>query len=287
MSEVAELIMIEAMAGPTVRRTRMKSRGSNYNSGSLIFVQWKICLLKSYTEKVLPSLDQIRVAVLHALLDAFKAVQYLPQNRFTLIEGTFGISTIVVWASHVLDLTVCVAGDKSTIRMSDGFEAVFADTHSCGEVRASSLNETKDVYFQVINPDEDLPLDPPYQYPVLGYGGRALVIQDFHRGIIEGIANANVTSCLSLVQKKSERACHGDADRREKNRCPSAQRVVAVAVGKRIFRNDDDALETLNLDNEQPCLATSIREFHMLPDSLAPQLQVHDNGPLLKSMSLV
>lgn len=226
----------------------------------------------------------IPVAVLQALLDSFTAVQYLPESRFIHIESLFGISSIVVWAHHVLGLTVCVAGFNSTVRFGEGFESVFIDTRSRAEVKASLLNETKDLHFQVTHSDEDLPLDPACRHPVLGYGTRVLELRNSHMDIIEGVANATVTSCISLVQKESQRAYNDDVDRREKNMCPSAQRVVAV--GKMLFLNNHDILENLNLDNEQPCPATSTWELDMLPENLARHLRVHDNSYMLKDYTL-
>ena len=198
----------------------------------------------------------IPVAVLQALLDSFTAVQYLPENRFIHIETFWGIGTIVLWAHRVLGLTVCVEGDNSTVRFGDGFESVVIDARSRGVTKASLLNETKDLVFQVTESDEDLPLEATCRHPVLGYGTRVLELHNFHSDIIEGIAHATVTSCISLVQQESERTKNIDVDRREKNMCPSAQRIVAV--GKLLFLNNDDVLDNLNIDNEQPSLATSM-----------------------------
>lgn len=164
----------------------------------------------------------IPVAILQALLDSFAAVQYLPENRFIHIESLFGISTIVEWAHHVLGLTVSVEGDNSTVRFGDGFESVVIDARSRGVTKASSLNETKDLVFQVADSADDLPLEVFYQHPVLVYGTRVLELHDFHMDIIEGVANANVTSCISLIQKESKRTRNIDVDRREKTCAPSA-----------------------------------------------------------------
>lgn len=217
-------------------------------------------------------------------MDSFTAVQYLPENRFIHIESIFGISTIVVWAHRVLGLTVCVVGDSHTVRFGDGFESVFIDTRIRREIKASLLNETKDLCFQVTNSDEDLPLDAACQHPVLGFGTRALELPNFHKDIIEGLAQATVTSCINLVQKESEKTNNVNVDRREKNMCPSSQRVVAV--GKMLFPNYDDVFENLNLDNEQPCLATSIWTWDMLPENLARHLRIRDNRPMLRDYTL-
>lgn len=93
----------------------------------------------------------IPVAVLQALLDSFPEEQYLPENRFIHIESIFGISTIVVWAHRVLSLTIYVVGEDHTVRFGDGFESIFIDTRSRPEMKASLMNETKDLCFQVTN----------------------------------------------------------------------------------------------------------------------------------------
>ncbi|MCJ1424474.1 hypothetical protein MMC29_002362 [Sticta canariensis] len=113
---------------------------------------------------------------------------------------------------------------------------------------------------------------------------QVLELHNFYRDMIEGIANANVTSCISLVQKESKRTRKIDVDRREKNMCPSASRIVAVE--KLLFSNNHDVLDNLNIANEQPCLATSMWELDLLPENLARHLRVHSNSPVLKTHTL-
>lgn len=151
------------------------------------------------------------LVVLQATLDSFAAVQYLPANLFIHIESNFGISTIVVWAHHVLGLTVCVEGDNSTVRFGNGFDSVVIEARSGGETKPSLLNAV----FQVTDSADDLPLEVSCQHPVIGYGTRVLELQNFHSDI------------------ESERTKTSDVDRREKNMYPSAQRIVAV--GKSLF----------------------------------------------------
>ncbi|MCJ1462592.1 hypothetical protein MMC07_001194 [Pseudocyphellaria aurata] len=136
----------------------------------------------------------IPVSVLQALLDYFTVVQYLPEDRFIHIESFRGASTIVVWAHHVLGLTVCVIGNTSTVRFGNGFESVIIDTRDRLKTKASLLNETKSLLFQVSYSHEDLPLEPTCRHPLLGFGARLLGLRHYHSELIEGIAIATVTS---------------------------------------------------------------------------------------------
>ena len=219
---------------------------------------------------------QIPVPILRALLDSFTAVQYLPESRYIHIETYSGLVPIVVWAHHVLGLTVRVDGnvdgEVSEVRFGSGFESVYI--HTChARPKASLLNETQDLLFQVSVSDEDLRLDSACRQTVLGYGIRCLELGQFKDDMIKGLAHAVVTSCISLVKSEASRRATIGAEYREKDFCPSVQRVLAV--GRILFPNYDSMFDDLDLDSEQPCLALSEWTRETLPENLAHEAFTH------------
>ena len=197
-------------------------------------------------------------------------MQYLPESRYIHIETYSGLVPIVVWAHHVLGLTVRVDGnvdgEVSEVRFGSGFESVYI--HTChARPKASLLNETQDLLFQVSVSDEDLRLDSACRQTVLGYGIRCLELGQFKDDMIKGLAHAVVTSCISLVKSEASRRATIGAEYREKDFCPSVQRVLAV--GRILFPNYDSMFDDLDLDSEQPCLALSEWTRETLPENLA------------------
>ena len=105
----------------------------------------------------------------------------------------------------MLSLTVSVKENNSTVCFGNGFESIVIDARSCGVTKASLLNETMDLLFQVTGSADDLPLGAFCRNPILGYGTRVFELQNSQRDIVEVIADTTVPSCISLVQKEPKR----------------------------------------------------------------------------------
>ncbi|MCJ1424475.1 hypothetical protein MMC29_002363 [Sticta canariensis] len=212
---------------------------------------------------------QLPVSVLQALLDSFTAVQYLPENRFIRIESSYGSAAIVVWAHHLLGLSVCVQYRDTVVRFGEGVESVYIDA-GASKAKASLVNETQELIFQVVESNEDLPLDAACRHPVFGYGNRSLGIQQYGADVIKSLAHITVTSCISLVQFESAKQRTLDVDLREQDIFPPAERILGV--GKMLFPDYDDMFDEIDLTTEQPCLAPSDWKRNMLPGNLAQGL---------------
>lgn len=209
---------------------------------------------------------QLPVSVLQALLDSLTAVQYLPENRFIRIESNFGSAAIIVWAHHLLGLSVCVQYGDTVVRFGEGVESVYIDAYK-SKAKVSLVNETQDLMFQVVQSNEDLPLDAAYRHPVFGYGNRSLGLSNFGADVIKSLAHITVTSCISLVQIESAKKRTLDVDLREQDIIPPAERILGV--GKMLFPDYDDMFDEIDLTIEQPCLAPSDWKRTMLPENLA------------------
>lgn len=255
----------DALKG-TLRACREQTSGFMWEL-FLIPVEKKLNELSGFAGSDGPWLNrQLPVPVLQALLDSFTAVQYLPDNRFIHIEASFGLAAIVVWAHHLLGLTVCVQGLESVVRFGDGVESLRINTLAT-KAKASLFNETQDLIFRVVASNEDLPLQPTCRHPILGYGIRSLGIAGFGTEVIKNLAHITVTSCISLIQIESARKATPDINQREQDICPSAERVLSVA--KMLFPNHDDIFDEIDLTINQPCLAPSDWKRDMLPENLA------------------
>jgi hypothetical protein len=123
------------------------------------------------------SLQEIKqgmlVDILCGLLDMLPMVQTLPSDRMIHIEGRDGICITVVWAHHVLGLTVLVkTAEGKEICFGNGEEQVYIDASTWIPSIAlfDCSGESRDTLF-FIKPDIDqVPIDTCFKTPVKGYG---------------------------------------------------------------------------------------------------------------------
>ena len=175
------------------------------------------------------------LCVLQALLDAFTAVQHLPDATLVRIVTFTGVSTIVVWAHHILGLTVLVEARQKRIKFGQGQESVYinAEQQKEGQTTAASaalVNETRDLLFEVENSLEDLPLQAASRHPISGYGLWMIEFEIQEPNAIRDLVYTTVVSCLHLVEEMWQGAHHdSESSHRGKNIYPSAKRIVQVA----------------------------------------------------------
>ncbi|KAL8839888.1 MAG: hypothetical protein Q9170_001568 [Blastenia crenularia] len=129
------------------------------------------------TDCLLYKMRTIPTIVLQALMDAFTAVQHLPENTLLRIRSMQGIPSIIVWAHNVLGLTVKVITKRGQYVFGEGPESVFIDGTDPSIAEATLMNETEDVLFHLVRPDEDLMLKPIAYHPLRGYGSRVLGLE--------------------------------------------------------------------------------------------------------------
>lgn len=222
----------------------------------------------------------VPTAILQALLDSFTAVQHLPEHTLLRIRTVHGVSTVIIWAHHVLGLTVAVQTNQSIIRFGPGTETVYIDCRShikshSSIIEASLMSETNDLLFRVVESKEDDDtslLVPTGRYPLLGYGNKILELEVYEAELWEAFVYEIVTSCISLVQKEFEIQTSINVTRKGKDICPSAYQVLEV--GKMLFPKNLTLLDSLDLRIKQPCLVGSkqIPEAYQLQGMLPRQI---------------
>ncbi|MCJ1228102.1 hypothetical protein MMC12_004763 [Toensbergia leucococca] len=238
---------------------------------------------KPYDTRPLPT------PVLQALLDSFTAVQHLPEDTLLRIRCLQGVVTIVVWAHHVLGLTVVVEAENDVFRFGDGPESVYIDCRYTDNTdrltQVSLLNETQDLLFHVSEDSFGLGLlEPACRHPVLGYASRILELEVDEPHVIPSFVDAVITSCIVLVRERSTVLMDTSLDSQGKHIHPSAQRVLNV--GKYLFAKSGHALDELDLNAEHTCLARSSWQTHELP-AILEQYVLGQNMSMVMLKALV
>lgn len=217
----------------------------------------------------------IPVPVLQALLDAFTAVQYLPEARLIHISSNEGAATVVVWAHHVLGLTTVVESPKGTVRFGEGPESVYFDCDPSSKsrvipYRASLLNETNDLLFGIDKSFEDVTLDPVLRHPFRGYGLKRLRRSD--AVVVPGIVHAVFTSCLAIAQEDAVvHARESESCGIGKRICPKPEKLFKVACI--LFPGYEDMMTQIDIEGNLPCVARSDWSVSAMPPDLARHVQ--------------
>lgn len=212
----------------------------------------------------------VPLPILQALLDAFTAVQHLPQATLIRVFTFTGIPTIVVWAHHVLGLTVLVETEQDRVKFGDGPESVYIRARQENDGRsvpasAALVNEADDLLFEVVNSIEDVSLQAACRHSVVGYGNWVIEFDVQDPAIIEDLKHDIVASCIQLVAYHW-RAAHQDAEssHRGRNIYPSASRILRVA--KLMFPGYNGGIEDLTKDiYQRRCLLSSDWAVDQLP----------------------
>ena len=199
------------------------------------------------------------VSILQALLDSLTAVQHLPENTLLKIRTMTGVITIVVWAHHTLGLTVAVETVKEVVQFGDGSVSVYVDCRVPEDdvlepPEACLLNEAKDVMFRVSESIEDPPLEPVCRHPVFNYGTRTLERSLADADAVRALAHGIISSCIILVRETSAHF-RQRVFRIGKDICPSPQEIYTA--GRLLFPEYDQTVDSLVVDIQQQCLATS------------------------------
>ena len=227
-----------------------------------------VCETPAYTRA-------IPVPVLQALLDAFTAVQYLPEARLIHIGSSDGAATVVVWAHHVLGLTIVIESSKGLVRFGDGPESVYFDCDPSSksrdvQFRASLLNETNDLLFSIDKSFEDVTLDPVLRHPLRGYGLKRL--DRSNKMVVPSIVHAVITSCLTIAQEEIAMNFRGpEACALGKSICPKPEKMVQVACI--LFPGYEHEITAIDPQVNLPCLARSDWSMGALSPELARHVQ--------------
>lgn len=195
--------------------------------------------------------------VLRTLLDALPAVQRFPESHTLSIRTTEGVTTLVVWAHHVLGLTVEARSDGHVIKFGEGPPAVQIDRgpfNIRSAIEVVLLNETEELIFQAMaDALEDPDLEPAAHHTLEGYGTMAVETVFEAQISIQGLAIRIIQSCLLIVQEGSEMQLQSKLDIRGDAFIASKQRIITI--GRILFPVYDISLETVEALPDQVCLA--------------------------------
>ena len=198
--------------------------------------------------------------VLRTLLDALPAVQRFPESHTLLIRTTEGVATLIVWAHHVLGLTVEARSDGHVLKFGQGPPAVQIDRGSFNERIKNSevvlLNETEDVIFQAtVDALNDPELEPAAHHTLEGYGSIAVQSAFEERVSIRGLATRIIQSCLLIVEEGAQKQVESNSDITGGTIIASQQRILTI--GRMMFPAYDISLENVEGLPDRICLASA------------------------------
>ncbi|KAI4173938.1 MAG: hypothetical protein LQ343_002706 [Gyalolechia ehrenbergii] len=196
-TEYVALPRFDAIKG-TLRACREQTSGFMWEL-ILSAVETKLYGHITWTDNLLYKMRPIPTVVLQALMDAFTAVQHLPENTLLRIRSMQGIPSIIVWAHHVLGLTVKVVTRRGQYVFGEGPESIFIEGTNPRVAEATLLNETQDALFHLVRPDEDTYLQPVSYHPLRGYGSRLLELEIYDEERLQQTVHDVVSECLEMA----------------------------------------------------------------------------------------
>ena len=195
--------------------------------------------------------------VLRTLLDALPAVQRFPESHTLSIRTRMGITTLVVWAHHVLGLTVEVRSDGRVLKFGEGPPEVQIDQGSLYEIvndEVVLLNETEDVIFQSrVDALDDPQLEAADHHTLEGYGSTTLESRFEAKGSVQGLVTRIMQSCLLILKEGTEGQAQSNLDIRGDSFIAPIQRVITI--GRIMFPAYDISLEVVEALADRYCLA--------------------------------
>ncbi|KAL8770865.1 MAG: hypothetical protein Q9209_003516 [Squamulea sp. 1 TL-2023] len=189
--------------------------------------------------------------VLHGLLDSFTAVQHLPERTRLRITTSHGIPTIVVWAHHVLGLTVKVELDEVFI-FGEGQAVVYVNEQVIDDAKVVLLNETNDHLFHLGSDIEDTLLQPVRRLPIRDYGTTVLRLYHCEPDTRDQMMHAVVAACIVCSRVWSEyrdlgkTSPAGANNPRIQQSLPSVKGIMSVS--KMLFASNRIVLDGIDPD---------------------------------------
>ncbi|KAL8939869.1 MAG: hypothetical protein Q9216_003120 [Gyalolechia sp. 2 TL-2023] len=194
----------------------------------------------AWTDGSLYTIRTIPQIILQALLDSFTAIQHLPEHTRLRIRSSTGIPTIIVWAHHVLGLSVKVDINEESLLFGSGPVTVYIDNDNPGPPMVALLNETDDPFFQLVEQQEVPILTPVRRHPIRDYGTRAIRLRENDRDRERSMVLNIVTKCLEEAREQEESRKKGLPEPGQLSCFPSTKRVLSTA--KLLFASNEDIL---------------------------------------------
>ena len=146
----------------------------------------------------------IPFSILLASLDMLAAVQAFPENRVMYLQMDMGLVTMVVWAHHLLGLTVSVnnevfgTGNPAVVIVSRRpARACLLEAPESGV----PLDPSSGLILAVDESDFDLEIDGDVKFPVRGYGAAVLQAEGLPPDVMEDVAVVTVTLAERISTK--------------------------------------------------------------------------------------
>ncbi|KAL8652136.1 MAG: hypothetical protein Q9210_002865 [Variospora velana] len=239
----------DALKG-TLRAVREQTCGFMWEL-TISAVEKKVYPSIAWTDGSLYKIRTIPQVILQALLDAFTAIQHLPEHTRLQISSATGLPTIVVWAHHILGLSVKVHVNDESHVFGDELVTVYVDGDYNGSPKVALLNETDDPYFQLLREREDPVLAPVCRHPIRDYGTRLYRFRHEDRETERRLVYLIVATCMTIASFPDEsRRVGGVPD--EASRFLSVQRVLSVS--KLLFSSNEDVIDGIALGSTLPCV---------------------------------
>lgn len=169
--------------------------------------------------------------ILERLLDSLTAVQRFSELHFLEIRTSIGIVTLVVWAHHVLGLTVEVLTDRGTHRVGEGIGQVSIDSRTHEGISISPevvlFTESYENEFRSFTDPVEYPrLEPACRHPLQGYGSRIVSLELDDQVVAQKLVLHVIKCCLHLVMADSAEQVKEGAVYTGNDFIPSKQRIL-------------------------------------------------------------
>ena len=195
-------------------------------------------------------LRPIPYILLERLLDSLTAVQRFAELHFLEIRTSIGIVTLVVWAHHVLGLTVEVLTDRGTHRVGEGIGQVSIDARTRDGIPISPevvlFTESHENEFRTFTDPVEYPrLEPACRHPLQGYGSKIISLELDDPAVTQELIVHVIECCLHLVMAESVEQAREEAVYTGNDFIPSKQRILMA--GKLLFPSHATPISQLNV----------------------------------------
>ena len=206
--------------------------------------------------------------VLQTLLDALTAVQRLSENYYLQVRTIQGIVTLVVWAHHVLGITLEVQSDHGVVKIGTDITRMTIDCRSeCSTPEVILFNEVQDLTFRATaDATEDPLLDPDCRHPLYGYGSRTISLQFDDTSYARDLVLHAVNSALRIAEESAVEQQEEGYDILGNLHTPSKQQIMAV--GGVLFPQYDISVSELDSLAREICILRSDWQTDKLPSAL-------------------
>ncbi|KAL9118791.1 MAG: hypothetical protein Q9187_004654, partial [Circinaria calcarea] len=220
--------------------------------------------------------------ILQSLLDALTAIQRMPDSYHLQVRTIQGIVTLVVWAHHVLGITLEVQSDHGVVKIGKDTTRMTIDCRSESSTPEVILfNEVQDLTFRAVaDANEDPMLDPDCRHPLHGYGSKTISLQFDDTSYARDLVLHVVNSTLRIAEESVAEQQREGLDVLGNIHTPSKQQIIAAASV--LFPQYDISMSELDSLAQEICLLRSDWQIDKLPSALikASPANIHSNKSL-------